>query len=203
MNFQMGYRGYVELSYRSPLIARIESRLVRASDFFYYEYGTSGFVQHKPKRKYANKNEEAISAAYALGYIRGVNEPNWEVMEGWELDNIKRFARTDSNRMSPWNGPFAGEMARKCPMTRLFKWMPSSEEIKTAALLDETSSTGRSQPMLEEAMDIGERVMNEEYTAPADEGDNPQDREPGDDNEEGEFTTEQPPAEEGEILPPS
>src|SRR5256885_2627433 len=47
--FILGYRGMVELAYRSGNVKRIEANLVREGDDLEYRFGTRAFLDHLPQ----------------------------------------------------------------------------------------------------------------------------------------------------------
>lgn len=150
-HYQLGYRGIIELAYRSPRIAALDAHVVHDGDVFAYEYGTGAYILHKPGRQ---KEATEPVASYAVGWIKGSDKPVFEVCEAWEIDQIKAFAGVRADRQSPWTGPFAGEMWRKVPLVRVAKRLPASEELLSAASLEDASIAGKSQGIPEEAYDL-------------------------------------------------
>lgn len=46
--FQVGYKGMIELVYRNPLVQTIQAHAVYENDLFEYELGFDAKLKHKP-----------------------------------------------------------------------------------------------------------------------------------------------------------
>jgi len=64
--FQIGYKGYVELFFRHQSSISLDMQEVCENDNFDYMYGTESFLKHKP----ALKNRGEIIAFYAVAKLR-------------------------------------------------------------------------------------------------------------------------------------
>lgn len=165
-HFQIGYQGLLDLARRSGQIEKVEARVVRKGDDFSYAYGTEPFIRHTPQRE---AGEGELIAAYAVGWIKGARAPQFEVMEAWEIENIKTFVRAEKQGdRSAWKGPFAAGMWRKSPLIRLCKLLPASVEMQQAVALDELTTAGKSQGLASEvevSLDLGPGEMTEPTSA--------------------------------------
>jgi recombination protein RecT len=115
---QIGYRGMIDLAYRSGAIARIEAQLVCSGDEFAVMLGTETKIEHRP----ALKNRGDVTHVYAVGQIRhgGLMA---QVMEAAEVEAIRK--RSKAGRSGPWQTDW-GEMAKKTCTRRLMKYLPAT-----------------------------------------------------------------------------
>src|SRR5687767_6872516 len=82
-----GYKGLVNLAYRSGLVLNIDSRIVRVGEEFEFEYGTNARVVHRPKLATTFDNEKTESnvvASYCIAYLKG-GERHFEVRSKAEI----------------------------------------------------------------------------------------------------------------------
>ena len=106
--FQVGYKGLVELAYRSGEVASIQAHAVKQGDEFSFEYGTSPALHHVPAM---TGRGEAV-AYYAVltlksgGYIFAVMSKD-DVIE-----HMTKFSQAAGKGASPWQTDF-DEMACK------------------------------------------------------------------------------------------
>lgn len=136
-----GYRGLIALAYRGGQIAAIDAHVVYEHDSFDYEYGTSGFVRHKPAKGERGK----LRAAYAVAKIKG-GETVFEVMEADDIRKVKASSASARSKSSPWNDPNSEpEMWRKCPIRRLCKRLPLSTEAAQAVSVSGDDERGEPQ----------------------------------------------------------
>lgn len=133
--FMVGYKGLMDLAFRSGRIATIQAQVVRQSDDFHFEYGMNEDLKHIP----AKGRGEII---YAYAYVK-TNEGKFtfDVMSKEEIDDIKNVSESSSSPVSPWN-KYYSEMARKTVIRRLFKYLPVSNDLSRAIALDEAADRG-------------------------------------------------------------
>lgn len=136
--FVPGYKGLVKLALEHPKIDGMQARLVYDDDVeFAYEYGTTPFIRHVPKKHAADERRGTILAAYAVAF-KTHGPPDFEVIERAELDEqAKRAERKlgKSFEFSPWN-EHRDEMWRKSPVRRLCKYIPRTERLTRALEAD-------------------------------------------------------------------
>lgn len=124
----LGYKGMKEIAYRSGVVRRLEAVLVYEKDVFAYQRGTSPRIDHIPA---AFDKRGAMIGAYAVATLTN-GEIVFEVMSKAEIDAIK--ARSKSKQT--WDNNY-GEMARKTPVRRLFKYLPTTPLLsKALAIVD-------------------------------------------------------------------
>lgn len=125
----LGYQGMVQLALRSGMIASISARVVRAGDTFDWEYGSNEFLRHKPKMPI--DPEADVTAAWAQAKTVTGGAP-FVVLDRSEIDRARGRAKTDNI----WKSDFEA-MARKTAVRQLFRWLPSSVEIRGALGADQ------------------------------------------------------------------
>lgn len=131
--FQVGYRGLIDLAYRSGKVETFASRVVYANDHFKFRYGTDPKIEHIPTME----DPGEIKAVYAVIRIKGGGF-DFEVMSKKQIDEhrAKYSKQKADGNFSPWNTAYE-EMAKKTPIRRLAKRVPLSIELVTAAVVDE------------------------------------------------------------------
>jgi phage RecT family recombinase len=128
--FIPGYRGFIELAYRSGKVAFIDVQLVYEQDEFQYgyEYGTakSPFIHHKPLLTGDRGN---LMCAYSVIMLKDSPIPKIDYMTAAELDCIRECSKSKDD--GPWK-TFPGEMQKKSIIRRSFKWIPTTPELALA-----------------------------------------------------------------------
>lgn len=164
-----GYKGLIDLARRSGQIVSIAAHEVRENDHFEYEYGLDEKLVHRP----AMGERGGVIAFYAVAKLVGGGYA-FEVMSRADVEAIrnesqgwKTAVRFKKEASSPWGAHFV-EMGRKTVLRRLFKFLPVSIELATAATLDSKAAVGETQGAFED-------VLQGEYTIATDDG------QPGDD----------------------
>lgn len=150
-HFQPGYQGLLELSRRSDMVAVFEAKVVHELDVFSYEYGTQPFIQHTPHR---DGHPGALVAAYAQCILKGAPRPTFQVVEGWEIEELLKSVKPQGQ--SPWFHPLNKQsMWMKTAAIRLLKYLPwSTEQMQRAVALDEMADADISQQLGDEYGDV-------------------------------------------------
>lgn len=129
-----GYKGLVDLARRSGQIISISAHEVCEKDHFQYEYGLDEKLVHRP----AMGERGNVIAFYSVAKLVGGGYA-FEVMSRQQVEEIRdasqnyKFARDKTKTV--WGQHFV-EMGRKTVLRRLFKYLPVSIELATAASLD-------------------------------------------------------------------
>ena len=133
--FILGYRGIVDLGYRSGGVADIVAREVYEGDKFDFEYGLHPKLMHKPNLKERGE----ITAFYALARLTTKGAP-FEVLDISQVlakkEAALKKAKDPKNPMLPWNAHFVA-MGRKSCITPLKPWLPLSVELRRPMDYDE------------------------------------------------------------------
>lgn len=131
--FQIGYKGLIELLRRSGQLSDIYSYTVYENDDFNIEYGLSRTLVHKP-----NFNDRGeIKGFYAVAILKD-GAKAFEYMTKDEITKHEEKYRKGSYKNDVWNKNFE-EMAQKTVVKKLLKWLPISVEFLEMAAKDEKS----------------------------------------------------------------
>ncbi len=132
--FQIGYKGYIELFYRHQAALSLDMQEVKEGDDFDYAYGTDSFIKHKP----AMKDRGEVICYYAVAKMKD-GASIFKVMSKEDcIKHGKQHSKTFNN--GPWKtDPDA--MCKKTVLIQLMKLVPKSIEIQKALAMDETIKT--------------------------------------------------------------
>jgi len=97
--FQIGYKGLIEIMYRNPRVRTIHAVAVFEKDEFDYGFGLDPYMNHKPHR---GKDRGKLVATYAVCKLKDA-EPIFSVVEDYELAEIKQFSKSKDSEYSPYN----------------------------------------------------------------------------------------------------
>ena len=125
--FQIGYRGMIELAHRSGEFMSIEAHIVYENDEFDYELGLEPKLKHKP----AMKNKGEMVWVYAIYKLKSGGY-GFEVMS--KEDVIKHrdtYSKAATSEYSPWNKNFEA-MAKKTVIKQALKYAPLKSEFVKA-----------------------------------------------------------------------
>lgn len=131
--FQIGYKGLIDLAYRSGEIAIIQAHEVCENDEFSYEFGLDPKLSHKP----ATQNRGKVIAYYAM--FRTISGGfGFDVMG---IDEVTAHAKTYSKSYgtsdSPWSNNF-DEMAKKTVLKKVLKYAPLKSDFVRGIASDST-----------------------------------------------------------------
>lgn len=140
--FQLGYKGLIDLAYRSGEVESIQAHVVYENDEFNCEYGLEPKLSHKPA---ASNRGEAIKV-YAVFKTKSGGF-GFEVMS---MDDVRmhaaKYSKGYSSAYSPWKTNFE-EMAKKTVLKRVLKYAPLKSDFVRAAVQDEVVKTSISEDM--------------------------------------------------------
>lgn len=141
--FQIGYKGMVELAYRTGQIKAINAELVFPQDDFEVLLGTERVLRHKPDYSIDRTKFNDITHVYATAKLAN-GETVFEVLPVSDLKKIKDSAKASSTA-SPW-ATWPESMAKKTAVKRLLKLLPQSAEdnrLVVAAEIDSLAEAGK------------------------------------------------------------
>lgn len=132
--FQLGYKGLLDLAYRSGDISVVQSQVVYENDEFSYSYGLEPELKHIPAK--ADRGDPthvyAVFRTKADGY-------GYEVASIEDIrTHAQRYSKSFSN--GPWQSNFE-EMAKKTVLKRVLKYAPLKSEFVRKLVQDETIKT--------------------------------------------------------------
>lgn len=136
VNFQIGYKGMLDLAMRSEKVSHVAARAVYDGDEFEWEFGLSEGLKHKPC-----DNPGELTHVYCVLHLKNGCKM-FDVMSKEQVDKVRKSSKSGNN--GPWVTHY-DEMAKKTVIRRLFKYMPVSIELQRAVSLDETVDAGESQ----------------------------------------------------------
>lgn len=127
--FQVGYRGLLDLNYRNPLMQNITAHTVYENDMFEYELGLNPRLIHKP----ALNDRGEIKLFYAY-YKLSNGGFGFEVMSKEDIDkHAKMYSKGFDSAYSPWKTNYIA-MAKKTVLKQVLKYAPvKAEYIKALA----------------------------------------------------------------------
>lgn len=129
--FEVGYRGLIELAHRSGDLQSIEAHIVYENDEFEYELGLEPVLKHKP----AMENRGNIEWVYAVYKLKSGGF-GFEVMSVEDINKHRdKYSQAARRGFSPWNDNWE-EMAKKTVIKRVLKYAPMKSEFVTAMVQD-------------------------------------------------------------------
>lgn len=140
VQFQLGYRGMIDLAYRSGEVQNIQAHEVYENDTFEYELGLEPKLRHVP----ALKDRGDVILYYAVFKLTN-GGVGFEVMS---KEDVEAFAKKKSKTYGtgPWQSDFDA-MAKKTLIKRLLKFAPLKSDFVRAVIADETIKSGISENM--------------------------------------------------------
>lgn len=131
--FQIGYKGLIDLAYRNDKMQNIQAHCVYENDQFEYELGLDSKLKHIP----ALKDRGELILVYAM-YKLTNGGYGFEVMSKEDIDNhAKKYSQSFSSSYSPWKTNYE-EMAKKTVVKKLLKYAPIKSDFATSVAQDET-----------------------------------------------------------------
>lgn len=135
--FQIGYRGLIDLAYRSGEITDISAHEVHENDTFEYELGLAPKLKHIP----ALKDRGAVVLYYAVYHTKSGGY-GFEVMSREDVTaHMNKYSKAAGKGFSPWATNF-DEMAKKTVLKRVLKYAPLKTDFVRAMATDETIKSG-------------------------------------------------------------
>lgn len=131
--FQIGYKGLIDLAYRNDKMQNIQAHCVYENDQFEYELGLDSKLKHIP----ALSDRGNLILVYAM-YKLTNGGYGFEVMSKEDIDNhAKKYSQSFSSSYSPWKTNYE-EMAKKTVVKKLLKYAPIKSDFATSVAQDET-----------------------------------------------------------------
>lgn len=159
VQFQIGYKGLIDLAYRSGEVKSIQAQIVYENDEFECAYGLEPKLVHVP----AKSNRGNPIAVYAV-FTTKDDGYGFEVMSMDDIKNhAKKYSQSYGSSYSPWNSNFE-EMAKKTVLKKVLKYAPMKSDFARAITQDETVKTEISPDMyaVNNEIEADYEVVNEE-----------------------------------------
>ena len=126
----IGYKGLIELAYRSDLVKGIVSRVVREGDYFYQCYGNSEKFEHIP----SSDDDRPITHIYAYASLK----KGGFISEVISKNQMEALLGENKGKDSWKKYPVA--MLRKTAVRRLCNYIPKDPLLELAIQIDDISS---------------------------------------------------------------
>ena len=130
--FQLGYRGLLDLAYRTGMFKRIEAREVCANDALELSYGLDATLRHKPL---IQGDRGPVIGYYSLFELNNGGHSYLYLNKEDVMKHGQKYSK--SYKSGPWQTDF-DEMAKKTAIKALLKYAPLSTEIRATVQQDET-----------------------------------------------------------------
>lgn len=162
VQFQIGYKGLIDLAYRSGQFKSIYAHEVHEKDDFEYEYGLEQKMIHKP----ALKDRGSVIGYYGVFHLQnGGHGFAFMSISDVEKHSEKYSQAVQKGWTSPWKTDF-NEMAKKTVLKKVLKYAPLSIEMARNISADETVKTETSEDMYEipsiDYIDVYEQNVEED-----------------------------------------
>lgn len=131
VQFQIGYKGYIDLVRRSGELQTLDVHEVCRNDVFEYEYGLTPKLMHRP----ALENRGDTYCYYAIAKLKDGGF-SYLVMSVQDIEKFRK--RSKSPDYGPWVTDYDA-MAKKTVIKQLAKYLPLSTEIQTQIVQDEVT----------------------------------------------------------------
>lgn len=129
--FQLGYKGLIDLAYRSGEVSIIQAHTVYENDEFQYELGLDPKLRHIP----AKSNRGKPVAYYAMFKTKD-DGYGFQVMSIEEVnEHARKFSKSFGN--GPWQTNF-DEMAKKTVLKKVLKYAPLKSDFVRGIAQDST-----------------------------------------------------------------
>jgi recombination protein RecT len=141
--FQIGYKGYIDLAHRTGKIAFITAEIVYEDDYFEFEYGSNQKLVHKPNidsEKYGDPKH--AKKYYVYIKFKDGSEQFKVITKQQAIRHAQRFTASKTKEgeiVGPWKTDFDA-MALKTVIKLLFKTVQISTEFQQQIAKDETIS---------------------------------------------------------------
>lgn len=143
--FILGYKGIVDLAWRSDKIASIEARTVRDGDEFNFVYGLKPTLYHRPALHDA-KHPPGIAWYGIARYGNGGSYA--AVVDRATVEKHRAASENADGQYSPWRNHY-DEMAQKTVVRVMQPYLPLTAEIARQLSFDGAVARGSSVETLE------------------------------------------------------
>lgn len=132
--FQLGYKGLIDLAYRSGEVAVIQAHTVYERDEFEYELGMNPILKHKPAAKDRGKPIYYYAMFKTKDGGFGFEVQSFEDIKA----HAEKYSKSYNN--GPWQTNF-DEMAKKTVLKKVLKYAPLKSDFAIKVAQDETIKT--------------------------------------------------------------
>jgi recombination protein RecT len=134
--FVLGYKGMVELAFRSERVKDLQTGLVYDGDAFAFRKGTRKYLDHTPSGPAGDRDYTHV---YAIASLKG-GGTEFEVLFPDDIDRAIARSPSGAKGQGPWVTDRV-PMMRKTALRRLSPVLPQSPLFAQALASDETTPT--------------------------------------------------------------
>lgn len=151
VQFQIGYKGLIDLAYRSGEVEVVQAQCVYENDTFECEYGLEPKLRHVP----AADNRGELTKVYAMFRTKSGGY-GFEVMSVQDIRaHAQKYSKAYKAGSSPWSTNFE-EMAKKTVLKKVLKYAPLKSDFVKASYADGSIKHELSDDMFEVNSDAPE-----------------------------------------------
>lgn len=137
VQFILGYRGVIDLAYRSGEVETVQAHIVYENDKFEYAFGLKPELTHIP----AKSDRGPAAYVYAV-FTTKSGGYGFEVMSMEDAkEHAKKYSKSYGN--GPWQSNFE-EMAKKTVLKKALKYAPLRSDFVRGVSADESIKTYKS-----------------------------------------------------------
>jgi recombination protein RecT len=142
--FQLGYKGLIDLAYRSGEVEVVQAHIVYENDEFTCEYGLEPKLTHVP----ADRERGNPIKVYAMFKTKSGGY-GFEVMSIEDVkQHAQKYSKSYSSNYSPWTTNFE-EMAKKTVLKKCLKYAPLKSDFVRGVVQDGSIKNEISEDMYE------------------------------------------------------
>lgn len=142
--FQLGYKGLIDLAYRSGSVTDISAHEVYENDYFEYELGLEEKLRHKP----ALTDRGNVILYYAVYHTKDGGH-GFAVMSVDDIrKHAKQYSKSSGSSYSPWTTNF-DSMAKKTVLKQVLKYAPMKTEFVRGLATDGSIKTSIEKDMVD------------------------------------------------------
>lgn len=142
--FQIGYKGLIDLAYRSGEVELVQAHIVYANDVFECAFGLEPKLTHIP----ADSDRGEAVKVYAMFKTKSGGY-GFEVMSMNDVrEHAKKYSKAYSSGYSPWTTNFE-EMAKKTVLKKCLKYAPLKSDFVRGIVQDGAIKNEISEDMYE------------------------------------------------------
>lgn len=154
--FQIGYRGLIDLARRGGEVGTIEAHVIHKNDKYRIKFGLDDCLEHEPLLE---GDPGDFIAVYAVAKMKDGTKKA-DVMTKHEVDRIR--SKSQSAEKGPWVDHYE-EMAKKTVIKRICKTLPMSVELASAIAHDDAVEYGGGASPIETP--FGQEIVTEQSHA--------------------------------------
>lgn len=138
--FQLGYKGKIDLAWRSGKLKSIAAREVCENDEFDFEYGLEDYLHHKTDVRKGDRG--APYAWYGMAkFIDGGH--HFVVLSKADVERHRQASKSKNSDFSPWKTNYS-QMAMKSAIHEMTPYLPLTTEVLRQMATDDLVARGSS-----------------------------------------------------------